>query len=77
MTTDTDRERVIDARVQRRLATDHAYRNAENADDQARREDEITAEEEQRFEQPTVAEVIAGDIDQRAELLEKFGAAAG
>lgn len=37
-------ERVIDARVQRRLATDKAYLNAENADEQAEREAEIVAE---------------------------------
>lgn len=35
-------ERIADARVQRRLAIDAAYRNAENAEEQAIREDEIT-----------------------------------
>ena len=47
--TDADAERIIDRRVQRRLATDAAYRNAANADEQAEREDEITRQEEDRF----------------------------
>lgn len=39
---DVDRERIIDKRVQRILATDPAYRNAENAEQQAAREEHIT-----------------------------------
>lgn len=35
-------ERLIDISVMRRLSTDHAYNNAENAEDQAQREAEIT-----------------------------------
>jgi hypothetical protein len=46
---DTDREKIIDRRVQARLATDAAYRNAENAEEQAEREDEITRQEEHRL----------------------------
>lgn len=38
-------ESVCDGRVQRRLATDRAYRNAENAEEQAEREQEITEQE--------------------------------
>lgn len=43
LNTDTDAERVIDARVQRALLTDRAYRNAANAEEQAEREDQIVA----------------------------------
>jgi hypothetical protein len=49
LNTDTDAERVIDARVQRALATDKAYRNAENAEEQQNREDEITAQVEAAY----------------------------
>lgn len=38
-------EKIVDARVMRRLATDRAYRYAENADEQAEREQEIADEE--------------------------------
>ena len=44
---ESERERVIDARVMRRLATDRAYRNAEQAQ---QREDEITQQECDRFD---------------------------
>lgn len=41
-------ERAIDREVQSRLARDHAYRNAENAEEQAEREsvieDQVVAE---------------------------------
>lgn len=40
--TEAELERLIDARVQRRLATDRAYRFAENAEAQAAREAAIT-----------------------------------
>lgn len=43
--TESEREALIDKRVMRRLATDSAYRNAANADEQAQREDEIAHEE--------------------------------
>ena len=46
MTSDTDRERVIDRLVWCRLADDPAYRNAESAEAQADREAEITAQVE-------------------------------
>lgn len=44
--TESEREAIIDRRVQRRLATDRAYLNAENAEEQAAREQEITDEED-------------------------------
>lgn len=47
---DADYERIVDARVQRALATDPAYLHAENAEQQARREEEITAEVERDLE---------------------------
>jgi hypothetical protein len=47
--TEAQREALIDRRVQRRLATDNAYRYAENAEEQAQREDEIAAEEDARL----------------------------
>jgi hypothetical protein len=43
------RERLLDAKVQRRLATDSAYRNAENTEEQAEREAEIEREEDERL----------------------------
>lgn len=48
--TDSERETLIDTRVMRRLATDAAYRNAASSEEQAEREDAITAEEELRLE---------------------------
>lgn len=39
-------EAALDARVQRRLATDRRYRNAENAEEQAAAEHRIELEEE-------------------------------
>lgn len=48
--TDSEREAILDRRIQKRLATDNAYRNAENADEQAKREDEITRQEERSLE---------------------------
>lgn len=46
---EAERERILDARIQRRLATDAAYRNAENADEQAARENAIENEEDARL----------------------------
>ena len=43
--TEAQAERIIDSRVMRRLNTDRAYLNAENAEDQANREQTITDEE--------------------------------
>ncbi len=43
--TESDRERILDSRIQARLTRDSAYRNAESAEDQAAREDEIEQEE--------------------------------
>jgi hypothetical protein len=40
--TEAEMERLCDALVWRRLATDGPYRNAENAEAQAEREDAIT-----------------------------------
>ena len=42
-------EAIIDARVMARLATDRHYRTAENAEDQAIREAEITQQEEDTY----------------------------
>lgn len=44
------REQLLDKRIQRRLATDAAYRNAENAEDQSAREWAIEREEEDRLD---------------------------
>lgn len=38
-------ERLLDKRVQARLATDRAYLNAENAEQQSAREEQIEREE--------------------------------
>ena len=58
---DTDRERIIDRRVMSRLATDAAYRNAENAEEQAEREAEITRQEEERLAfAPRIAQARIG-----------------
>lgn len=43
------RERILDVRVRRRLETDKAYRNAENAEDQSNREAEIEREEDAKL----------------------------
>lgn len=40
---EVEAERIIDRRVMHRLAIDHAYKNAEDAESQAAREEEITA----------------------------------
>ncbi len=47
---DSEREAAIDRRVVRRLASDAAYRNAENAEQQQQREDEITEQVEREFD---------------------------
>ena len=44
--TDSEIEQRIDRRVQARLTVDPAYRFAESAEDQSRREREVTAEVE-------------------------------
>lgn len=44
--TDSEYERLVDARVQRALKTDPRYVNAENAEEQAEAEEAITAEAE-------------------------------
>ena len=46
---DAEAERIIDRAVQRRLASDAPYRYAENDEEQAQREDEITAQEEANY----------------------------
>jgi hypothetical protein len=38
-------EQIVDKRVMARLATDRAYLNAENAEEQEEREEQITHEE--------------------------------
>jgi hypothetical protein len=47
---DGEREKILDRRIMARLATDPAYKHAENAEQQAEREAEITREEEDRIE---------------------------
>jgi len=47
---DTEYERILDRRIQARLASDRAYRNAENAEQQAQREYEIEQEEAERLD---------------------------
>ena len=47
---DTEYEQLLDRRIQHRLATDGAYRNAENAQQQAERERVIEDEECQRLD---------------------------
>lgn len=54
--TETERERLIDRRVWRRLASDPAYRNAASAEAASRREEEITAEEDRKVPPATPAE---------------------
>jgi hypothetical protein len=44
--------RAGDREVQRLLATDKAYRNAANAEEQAEREEQIVAQVEARIQQP-------------------------
>lgn len=51
--TDSQLEAAIDRAVMRRLATDAAYLNAEDAETQAAREDEIAEQEWTRFHGPT------------------------
>lgn len=46
---EAERERILDKRVMARLATDAAYRNAENAEEQAEREAEIEREEDEKL----------------------------
>ncbi len=49
MTNEEATERIIDRRVQQRLAIDREYLNAANAEEQAIREDEIVEQEEAQF----------------------------
>lgn len=47
--TEAEREKILDRRVMARVAVDNAYRNAENAEEQAQREEEIEMEEDRRL----------------------------
>jgi hypothetical protein len=47
--TESEIERLVDRAVMRRLATDSAYLHAENAEEQAEREQEITDQELERI----------------------------
>jgi len=47
---DVTYERVLDRRIQARLASDRAYRNAENAEQQTEREEQIEREEVKRLD---------------------------
>jgi hypothetical protein len=53
--TDADYERIVDRAVQRRLSTDSAYLNAENGEQQAAREEEITREVEEALRRSAFA----------------------
>lgn len=46
---EVERERILDARIMRRLSTDRAYRFAENAEEQKAREEEVEREEDERL----------------------------
>ena len=50
MITEAEYEALLDKRIQRRLASDAAYRNAANAQQQAERERVIEDEECQRLD---------------------------
>ncbi len=52
--TDAEREQILDKRIMARLATDRAYKNAENANEQALREWEIEAEEVARLDRAAI-----------------------
>lgn len=58
--TDSERERIIDRRVQARLATDSGYRHAASAEAAARREDEIAAEVEMALEHEAWSRLVLG-----------------
>lgn len=55
-TIEAEVERILDRRIMSRLATDPAYRNAANAEEQQQREEEIEAEEIARLENETAGE---------------------
>jgi hypothetical protein len=57
-------ERMVDLNVQRRLATDRAYKNAENAEEQAEREAEITREECERMDRSIEKAAFARRMEQ-------------
>lgn len=66
---ESEREQILDRRVQARLAVDAAYRNAETADEQSEREAAIEAEEAGRLELAAgVAELGLEDHPAFAEL---------
>jgi hypothetical protein len=46
---ENEREAILDRRIQARLATDRAYRNAENAEEQSDREAAIEREEDAKL----------------------------
>lgn len=47
--TESEREKLLDRRIQRRLQQDHAYRFAATQDEQSDREREIEAQEIQKL----------------------------
>lgn len=53
--TESQIEALLDRRIMARLATDPAYRNAENAEEQTEREEEITRQEEVRLDREIIA----------------------
>lgn len=60
--TEAERERILDRRIQRRLATDKAYIWAEDAEAQALREAEIEREEDAKLPEATSRRSMQCDI---------------
>lgn len=65
MTNEETRERALDLRVQARLATDRAYRYAENAEEQAERERQIEEEEERELDAIAMTRPMDGRLSTR------------
>lgn len=69
---ESDRERLLDARIMRRLSTDRAYKFAANAEEQAEREEEITSEEEATLERQ-IANALATAAEEHIRDIERNG----
>lgn len=61
---DATYERMLDINVHRRLATDRAYKHAENAEEQAEREREIEREEAAKLDRAIERAAFQRRIDQ-------------
>ena len=64
-TSDAQMEKAIDRAVQRRLATDLAYKNAADAESQAAREEQISEEEYARYHSSSEYETFPAREDGR------------